>query len=75
MSVTRKCRQTGLPVTVGHGDELGLDTVGEGPWYTICDEHSQFCSHTTHTLAKSWAAAPATWCEMCQETLQEGIES
>ena len=43
--VTRRCRETGLPVTVAHGYDLGLDTQGEGPWYTLCEEHSEICSH------------------------------
>ncbi len=59
-------RVTGRPVTVGHGADLGLDFEGEGPWYTICDDHAQLCSHTTLADARGWAAEPTMWCEACQ---------
>ena len=64
---TKRCRQTGHLVTVAHGDDLGLDTVGEGPWYDVCEEHGQICSHTSLALAKSFAADPLMWCSECQE--------
>ena len=63
---TTRSRVTGRPVTVGHGADLGLDTVGEGPWYTLCEEHSIICSHTTLANARGWAADPLMWCEECQ---------
>jgi hypothetical protein len=63
---TTKCRQTRRPVTTGHGADLGLDTVGEGPWYTICDDHAELCSHITLADAQAWAAEPTMWCSQCQ---------
>ena len=63
---TTRARQTGGPVTTGHGDDLGLDTVGEGPWYNICDRHGEICSHTSLALARSFAADPQMWCSECQ---------
>lgn len=57
-------RMTRTHITVCHGDDEGLDTTDDGPWYTICDEHGSLCSHTTLALAKSHAADPS-WCDEC----------
>ena len=70
---TTRARSTGLPVTVAHGADLGLDTSveGGGPWYTVCDEHGTLYSHQTLALARAWAAEPETWCEVCQDAADE----
>lgn len=75
MSVARRylrtvtARQTGSAVTVGHGSDLGLDTVDDGPWYTICESHSEMVSHRTLALARYHSADPLGWCEGCRDSL------
>ena len=64
--ITRKNRQTGTHVTVGHADDLNLgNEPGCTVWYTICEEHGQCTGHPTRALATSWAAEPLGWCEVC----------
>ena len=65
--VTSRSQQSGREVTVGHGDDLGLDVIDDGPWYTICEEHSEMCSHRTLKLARHHSADPLGWCEQCRD--------
>ena len=61
-------RQTGLPITTGRADVVGLDPGNEAfptPWYTICDEHGMAVGHATKSLARDWASEPTGWCEVC----------
>ena len=71
-----KCRATGLPVTVGYAEDLGIEV--EEPeegypepanWYTVCEEHRTLCAHTTQTIARKHAVWPE-WCEDCQPILE-----
>lgn len=64
---TTRARSTGLLVTTGHGDDLGLDATGEGPWYNVCEDHREMCSHATLALAKLFAPAPEEWCAVCSD--------
>lgn len=64
-----RARSTGTVIITCHGDDEDLDVTTEGPWYNICDEHGQLCSHTTLALARSFAAAPEEWCSDCREKL------
>jgi hypothetical protein len=68
MVVTRRARQTGLPVTVAHADDCGLEHApGFGlVWYTICDTHGSCVGHRTRRLADWHAADPLGWCEACR---------
>jgi hypothetical protein len=59
-------RETGTLIVVVNAVEQGLDPAdGECKWYTICDDHSQLVGHRTLELAKSHAANPLGWCEVC----------
>lgn len=76
MSVSRYyrttiARETGLPVTTGHGGDLALSTDGDGPWFNICDEHGGLVSHTSLANARAWAASPRQWCPECQKEFSE----
>ena len=61
-------RQTGLPITTGRADVVGLDPGDENCstlWYTICDTHQWAVGHASKTLARGWASEPTGWCEVC----------
>jgi hypothetical protein len=62
----RRNRTTGTIIVITHGDDEGLDTVTDGPWYTICDDHHEICSFLTLAEARSHAADPLGWCEGCR---------
>lgn len=62
---TTRNRETGRPVTVGHGEDLALDFTDDGPWYTICDDHGYLISHTSMRLARAHGSDPLGWCEDC----------
>ena len=72
---TTRARSTGLPVTVAHGADLGLDTSveGGGPWYTVCDEHGTLCSHQTLALARAWAWIEAMDAKVVAESTPTGL--
>jgi hypothetical protein len=63
---TTRARSTGTHITTAHGDDLGLDTETDGPWYNLCEEHGYICSHITLALARSFAAEPFSWCDGCR---------
>jgi hypothetical protein len=66
--VTRRNRQTGFEVTVGHAHDVGLEfEQGEVHWYSICEEHGSCLGHRTRRLAEEWAALPWGWCEFCAD--------
>lgn len=69
--VTRRSPLNGRPYTVGHGDDLGLDTTGD-PWYTVCEDHGTLCCHETRKAAENHGPTMG-WCEDCQ-TEQEAVE-
>lgn len=66
---TRRSRQTGSEITIGHAEDLGLDPGpnGETRWYTLC-EHGSAVGHATKTLALAHAADPLGWCDACTPT-------
>lgn len=62
----RRARSTGTTITVVDYDSPDSDTENEGNrWGTICEEHSQVISHSSLALARSHAACPEGWCEVC----------
>jgi hypothetical protein len=63
--VTRRSRQTGHLVTVGHYEDVGLEGDANCVWYTICDEHAECVGHDTYRLARDHAPYPIYWCEQC----------
>lgn len=68
--VTRRNRETGFEVTVGHAFDVGLEyEQGEVHWYTICEEHSSCVGHRTKQLANDFASTPWSFCEQCEEML------
>lgn len=62
--VTRRSRITGHRYTVGHGDDMGLDTEGEDRWYSVCEYHGTLCVHRTRRLA-DFHGPVMDWCEDC----------
>lgn len=64
---TARNRETRTLVTITHGDDYGLDTTEDGPWYTVCEDHGLLASHPTLALAREHAAAPSGWCEDCRD--------
>jgi hypothetical protein len=63
----RRARSTGTLVSVYKGAEAHLDTdAGNNPWSTVCEDHSEVCSHRTRALALAHAPHPLTWCAGCQ---------
>ena len=62
--IQHRSRLTGLLVGVYHAAQANLDESG-GPWVTVCEEHSCCVNHGNLTLARSHAADPAGWCEVC----------
>jgi hypothetical protein len=59
MEISRKNRKTGTTITARNDEFLG--------WVTICEDHGGYCEHTSKSVAITWMADPAVWCEGCQE--------
>lgn len=69
---TRRNRQTGTQVTVGHAHDVGLEYEPNYlVYYTICEDHDSIVGHETKSLANSHASVPAEWCDCCAELLAE----
>jgi len=64
-------RATGLPVTVGHGDDLDLGVADDGAWWTVCDEHGWAYSWPTQIAARYGCATPLAWCPTCQDVAND----
>lgn len=78
---TTRARSTGIEVTTGHADDLGLDRglsdydgVETTRWYNFCVEHGSICGHQSLALAKAFAAVPEEWCEQCYHVAAERKE-
>jgi hypothetical protein len=50
-------------------EDPGLDTDA-GRWQTVCEEHGSICSHSSKTIAVSFARSPVDWCEECMEIIE-----
>jgi hypothetical protein len=50
---------------MGTQAELGVDDEDDLPWITLCEEHSELCSHPNKRYAERWAAWPE-WCSGCR---------
>lgn len=61
-------RLTGTVISVIHGEDEGLDFETDGPWYTICNEHTEICSHATLAAARYHASVP-DWCGACAKII------
>lgn len=70
---TARSRQSGTMITVVHGEDEGLDTETEGPWYAICEAHGFISSHRTLSEARSWSASPFDWCQDCQDAAGKAV--
>lgn len=62
---TRKNRASGTRISVGTQSEMGIDDPHDGAWITLCEDHSELCSHETRRLAEHWAPWPQ-WCSECR---------
>ena len=70
---TRRSHETALLVSVYRNHEAGLDDSGGAyPYSTVCEAHGQIVAHQTLRLARSHAANPTGWCEVCMGTEHEG---
>lgn len=74
---SKRNRQTGTHIVVGHATDVGLDDDPEYPWWTICEEHGRVCSHPTLALARVHGAYPNGWCGVCAgtESADEEVEA
>jgi len=68
--ITRTNRLTKATITMGNGDEIGLDGGEEYPWWTICDTHGETCCHPFKKYALAHMAWPE-WCSECREIMRE----
>jgi hypothetical protein len=65
----RRCRATGLYVSIYHATQAGIATDPEHPWATVCQTHCQIAVHNTLALARRHSALP-DWCTECAQTLR-----
>lgn len=77
MNVIRetKNRLTGTTILVVDNRDGSMDdSPVELPWFTVCDDHGNICSHPTRKLAESHAAVPE-WCPDCQPIVYAKLEA
>lgn len=65
----RKNRLTGTTVLVIDNRDGSFDDT-DLPWFTLCDDHGNICSHPTRKLAL-WHAPSPEWCGECQRVLEK----
>lgn len=74
----RRNRRTGTTVFIVD-NRAGMFEVIEGTthpeemrWATVCEDHGNYCLHSTRKLAEAFRAYPDEWCADCQEIHGEG---
>ena len=65
-TTTRRSRETGMLVTVGHSETDGWETDPTCRWYTLCEEHGFIVFHDSLFNARGNAPHTSDWCEGCQ---------
>jgi hypothetical protein len=65
-TATRRSRETGMLVTVGHSETDGWETDPTCRWYTLCEEHGFIVFHDSLFNARGTAPHTSDWCEGCQ---------
>lgn len=67
--VSRKVRSTGAVVTLYSSKEANLDEE-DGPYHTVCENHSYLVGHKNKTTALGWLSRPEDWCSDCSELME-----
>lgn len=65
-----KNRQTKTTIVLLDGIEGEMD-ISNGRWQTLCNEHSNICSHQTLKQAKLFMSSPLDWCATCQVNFEQ----
>lgn len=61
----QRVHETDTLIGLYHAKQAGIDSDPGWPWATVCEDHSQFATHSTLAFAKTWARTPLEWCEVC----------
>jgi hypothetical protein len=69
----RRNRWTKTLIQVVDNRDHSFDADDENGWFTVCDDHGNFCSHPTRRLAEAHATAPE-WCGLCQVLMRARVD-